>query len=350
MFGSHKGIILEQNKEPMFSKEIKRLTACDDAKEKLKLPIPSTPKLLAPYEIVLFARESKIIDETDGRRLWKKIVEATRFGILKIVVDAMDDEPYISSQLAPSIWRATQLAEGIALISRAVGLPEKNYVTIEVYKNILDTEIKIPSQIGQYKVKKVGGNYPAEIRVNKFFVQEKTLVVGAGAVLALRDAVYHGLVQTTCIVTIAGDCIANPANYEVPIGVTVASVIESAGLIAQPKRIIAGGSMTGFGISDPNIAIVTQTTRGILAFANEFKDFGYTCIACGRCTDVCPERLSPYHIFKLIEYKRTEEMEQFDIHRCSGCGACSYICPAKLNLSHMIYQKAMFLQKKGGLR
>ena len=126
----NKGIVLEQYKEPMFSRGIKRLSTCDAAMVKIGLPIPKTPKLLAPYEIVLFAREAKIIDETDGRRLWKKFFETTRNGISGVVVDAMDDEPYISSQLAPSIWNAEELADGISLVCRAVGLTEKHPVAI----------------------------------------------------------------------------------------------------------------------------------------------------------------------------------------------------------------------------
>jgi electron transport complex protein RnfC len=333
----------------MFSRKILRLATCDAAAVKIGLPIPNTPKLLAPYEIVLFAREAKIIDETDGRRLWKKFFETTRSGISGVVVDAMDDEPYISSQLAPSIWKAEELADGISLVCRAVGLSDKHPVVIETYKNIFDTEIKIPSHIGRYKVKRVGGAYPAENRAERLNKRESTLVVGAGAVLALRNAVYLGIGHTTCYITIAGDCISNPANYEIPIGTTVSFAMESAGLIAQPKRVIVGGSMTGFGITDPDVAVITPTTRGILAFAHEYRDFGFTCIACGRCTDVCPEKLSPYHIYKLIEHNRTIELKRFDIHRCNGCGACSYICPAKLNLSQTIYQHSAYRQKKGGL-
>lgn len=341
MFERKKGIILEQLKEPMFSKEIVRLSSCDSCIKKIDIPAMKTFNYLAPHEIIIYAREAEITDESDGKKLWIKLKEGIQLGVQGIVIDALDDEPYISSQLALTVWVPSQLSEGIALLSRAVGLANTKSSVIEIYKNIFDTETKIASHIGPYRVKRVRGTYPAEIATKRKNDEENILRIGAGAALALRNAVYLGVGHSTCFITLAGDCIANPANYEVPIGSTISHILESAGMIAPPKRIICGGSMTGVSIDDPDRYLAAPDTRGVLAFSDEFREYGFVCIACGRCTTVCPEGLSPYHIYKLIEHKQFDLLGRYDLELCNGCGACSYICPAKLNLSQVIFEQTL---------
>ncbi|MFV0498218.1 MAG: 4Fe-4S dicluster domain-containing protein [Candidatus Fimivivens sp.] len=330
---SSKGILLEQNKEPGLSREIKWLPGLEIPTQKIDTPVSPTPELLAPYEIVSIAREAKIVDESDGRKLWKKLAKAARDGISGIVVDALDDEPYISSQLGPVLQFPEQLAQGVALAKRAVGASKS---VIEIYRNLFDLDTQIPPNISGVQVQRISGAYPAEYRSKRQMKRDNVLIIGACALLHLRRAAYEGICQTSCYLTVAGDCIANAGNYEVPIGCSIAQVLYAAGTIANPKRIVAGGSMTGFGITDPNKVFVSETTRGVLAFAEEFKDMGYSCIGCGRCTDFCPEGLSPYFIYKVMHTAQKRYLSRADAQLCTGCGTCSYVCPAKLDLAQVM--------------
>lgn len=63
-----KGILLEQNKEPGLSKEIRILPALPVERSELPGPVSSTPDLLAPYEIVSIAKEANVqsMRSTDG--------------------------------------------------------------------------------------------------------------------------------------------------------------------------------------------------------------------------------------------------------------------------------------------
>lgn len=340
---SYKGILLEQNKEPGLSRPIRRLPGIEIKEVLIETAVSATPELLAPYEIISIAKEADIVDETDGSKLWKKLASAAKNGISGIVVDALDDEPYISSQLGPTLHMGEQLAEGVALARRAVGASRS---TIEIYRNLFDIDMHIPSSLFGVKVERVTGRYPAQIRLSRRVTMKNSLMIGACALLYLRRAAYEGMSQTTAYITVAGDCIANPGNYEVPLGVSVYSVLEAAGLIANPKRIVAGGSMTGFGITDPETVYISATTRGVLAFAEKFKDMGYSCIGCGRCTECCPEGLSPYFIYKVMNTREKQHISIADAELCTGCGTCSYVCPAKLDLAQVMAKANAFARKR----
>lgn len=342
-FFSYKGILLEQNKEPGLSRPIRRLPGIDIDEVLIETPVSQTPELLAPYEIISIAKEANIVDESDGGKLWKKLASAAKNGISGIVVDALDDEPYISSQLGPALHLGEQLAEGVALARRAVGASKSS---IEIYRNLFDIDIHIPTSLFGVKVDRVSGRYPAQIRFNKRVSGKNSLMIGTCALLYLRRAVYEGFRQTSAYITVAGDCVANPGNYEVPIGISVDRVLEAAGLIANPKRIVAGGSMTGFGITDPETVYISATTRGVLAFAEKFKDMGYSCIGCGRCTECCPEGLSPYFIYKVMNTKEKHHISIADAELCTGCGTCSYVCPAKLDLAQVMAKANAFVRKR----
>ena len=332
-YNGYKGILLEQNKEPLLSRGIRQLEKLP-VEERFFLDSRVDPSNMTPERLVIAARQAQIVDECDGTQLWKKLESAVNDPRRAIVVDALDDEPYISSQLCIALWMPGELEETIDLLCNQLKIER---AVVEIYRNLTDIGTSIPKKIGDYRVRRVGGTYPAEKRVRRN--ESRILKVGACALIHLYRAVFKKQIQTTSFVSVAGDCIANPANYEVPLNATVGQVLDAAGLIAQPKRVVVGGSMTGTGIDDPENVRVLSATRGILAFAEQFEDFGFSCIGCGRCVDVCPQGLSPYFIFKFLRAHQ-KAIAQQAAQGCTCCGACSYICPAKLDLSHRIYLAA----------
>ncbi len=338
----HRGILLEQNKEPALSRPLRPLYK-DQPSEKLSLRSPGNPSFLAPHEILAFARAARIVDESDGRSLWRKIEAAIKDGANSVVVDAIDDEPYISSQIGPALHLPGELAAGIELIKRAIGAAKTH---IEMHDNLVDVQKSIPKKIGTTPIRRVSALYPAEYRGKRRY-ERSALAVGACALIHLKRAVYDGLAQTTAFVTVAGNCTANPGNYEIPLGVTVSEVMRVTGLIDEPRRIVVGGSMTGYCILNPDSTPITVITRGILTFDTNFRENPGTCIGCGRCTESCPEGLSPYHIHHMLTAAGRKMLDIYDLDRCVGCGTCSYVCPAKINLSHIITQsKSRILAEK----
>lgn len=331
-----RGIVLEQHKEPALRRKLRTFYNANYANKIFESDLPKDGADLSPKDIVDIAKLAKIVDESDGVMLYRKLIRAWRKKVQVVVGDAIDDQPYVSSQLNPLLFLPKEAAEGLRLAAKAVGNPK---IFFAVYKNLseMDLKTKVPKEIEGVRVHRLYGRYPAESRTGDEFAQHGTsVVVGVCALIHLYRAVYEHRVQSTCFVTVAGPCVANPTNLEVSIGMTPGQILERCGLAEDPAVIIIGGTMTGEVCENPETYLVGTLSRAVLAFKNEEKKRKYQCIGCGRCADVCPQNLTPYYIYKCIEKGLVDELAFYDASSCIGCATCSYICPAKIDISDAI--------------
>lgn len=260
-----------------------------------------------------------------------------------IIADAADDEPYISSQLCLIIHRRELVADGLSLCARALNI---KHSCIMVYKNLYDLSIRIPATVGDIKIKKIQGKYPAETRSDGIWGKSRRkLIIGAGALVHLARAVRESRMQTTCFVTVAGNCVSKPANVEIPIGTTAAEALEFCNLVLDPTRVAVGGSMTGKSITDPEKYHLVPSSRSVLAFEDKTELHTFNCIGCSRCLEVCPQKLNPALIYKYMSAGMLDEIKFFDPTRCDECGTCSYTCPCELDLSVAVSRAKTYILK-----
>jgi len=338
-----KGIVLSQHKEPAFSKPILRFV--HPQTDSLKLDLKKLTVQSKQEAIIEIARLARIVDERDGKLLYRKLKKCQ--GKAKIVIaDALDDEPYVSSRIAPLLQMGEEVADGLDLCCTVAGCQDKS---IMVYKMITDLETRIPRTIQKIKVMRVRGGYPAsQERRLSHLGDTPRLVVGVGALIHLARAVYHQKQQSTVFLTVAGNCVSSPMNLEVSLGMTVMQVLERCGLSQQPTRVVCGGSMTGVSIMDTENTLVTHTTRAILAFRENQRDAHYNCIGCGRCEQVCPSGLNPMYIHRFVQTNYYKGLSLFDPQLCIGCGTCSYICPSKLEVASSVAKAKAYILGDSG--
>lgn len=333
-----KGILLQQRKEPALSRDLREFLNADTMGLHMDCPPAENPKELSPKEIVDRARKANIIDERDGTLLADKLVAARKQNTRLVVADAVDDEPYLSSQLNPVLKNPQLAADGLFFCQKACGASQAYFA---VYKNLTEADIRLPKRIGDYSIVRLHGRYPAEYHASLEYAEEdNVLTVGSGAILHLARAILFNKPQTTAFITVAGDCVGNPTNLEVSLGMTVTQALERCGLIDEPHRVVVGGSMTGFSVIDTDRTLITPMTRAVLAFRQDLKTLGLSCIGCIRCVHVCPQGLNPFYLYHSIQHHRYDMMRELDAKMCIGCGTCSYMCPAKLDLSATIFQAA----------
>jgi len=333
------GLVLDQVKEPALSRPLLPFLRTEPNPETLE-PVED-PSSLDIQQVIQIARAAHITDERDGRPLWENIQKWVKTPPRAVVCDAIDDEPYVSSQINPLLNLPQEAVGGLELLARALGVSERY---IAVYKNMYDLNTKIPAVLENVPVRKLGGKYPMERRSDRRFSKDH-LLVGSCALIHLYRAVTQGKVQTTAMVTVAGDCVGNPVNLEVSLGMPLMEVLERCGLIQEPTHIVEGGAMQGLCVIDPEHTVIKADTRAVLAFRDDKRERRYNCIGCGRCVEVCPAGLNPAYLMRAIESHRPARALRLGLEQCIGCSSCSYICPARLELSFSITQAKSRLKK-----
>ncbi|MBQ3935319.1 MAG: electron transport complex subunit RsxC [Clostridia bacterium] len=164
------------------------------------------------------------------------------------------------------------------------------------------------------------------------------IVVNFSTLIAVAEAVAEQKPLIHRVVTITGDAVSRPSNFDAPIGTNISELIEAAGgFKTDPEKIISGGPMMGAAIYTLDIP-VNKTTSCILSFTkDELGNYEpQECIRCGKCLTTCPERLMPIKLKNAADVGDYEEFEKLHGLECIGCGCCTFICPAKRKLSQSI--------------
>ena len=164
------------------------------------------------------------------------------------------------------------------------------------------------------------------------------IVDNVETLISIYNAVKLGKPVMNRIFTVTGDAVTEPGNFNICIGMSYAEILEAAGgFKQQPEKIISGGPMMGFSMFGLDIP-TTKTSSSLLCLAKDDVAASETtaCINCGRCVEICPERIIPSRLAKMSTHGDMAGFEKWNGMECIECGSCSYICPAKRPLAQSI--------------
>ncbi len=163
-------------------------------------------------------------------------------------------------------------------------------------------------------------------------------VINVATTAAIAGAALRGQAMTHRVVTVTGGGVRSPKNLLVPIGTSFQTMIDfCGGLSADARRVLAGGPMMGFTVTDLS-APVTKGTGGITVLSSaEIDEAEQTaCIRCGRCVDGCPLGLAPTRIAHAAKAGDLVLAQKNHLAACCECGCCAYECPARIPLVQYI--------------
>ena len=179
-------------------------------------------------------------------------------------------------------------------------------------------------------------------------VRPGNLPITAGVIVLNVETFYNIAVKlkrgtnlTEKYLTIAGN-IPEAIVLKVPIGVTVAELFDKNSIIIPEGHIVLDGGPSMGKVIDPDSAVVTKTTKGLLilpenceAAQSKFLDGDKSiaraetaCCQCTRCTDMCPRHLlgyplEPHKMVRTAKGAATVLPEMvISATLCCGCGIC----------------------------
>lgn len=270
-----------------------------------------------------------------------------KFNLEKLVINGAECEPYLTCDDRLMQERTKFTIIGIKAMMKSLGVGEA-IVAIEANKpeafNAMEQETKDDDNI---KIVDVPARYP--MGSEKHLVQALTgketpakgmtadlgvVVHNVATAYAVYEALYLGRPLLSRIVTVSGQAIANPGNYDALIGTPLSWLVElSGGITETPKQLLMGGPMMGQPLSDLDVPVI-KGSSGVLALLESeirIKDV-MPCISCGSCVVVCPAGLLPLEMASKIKHDDVDGADDIGVRDCVSCGSCNYVCPSHIPL------------------
>ncbi|HCJ66111.1 MAG TPA: electron transport complex subunit RsxC [Elusimicrobia bacterium] len=277
-----------------------------------------------------------------------------------LILNGAECEPYLTADYRLMVERTEEIISGMKLLMKALSV-ERGIIGIEDNKpEAIKTVGKAISEGNSLKVVSLRTKYPqgSEKHLIKSILNREVpsgglpldvgvVVNNVGTAYAVYEAVVKGLPLIKRVVTVSGNGVKEPQNLEVKIGTLFQDLIsQCGGFDGKIEKIIMGGPLMGIAQYTTEVPVVKGTT-GILVLRDSGVIQSRPCIRCGRCIDVCPVYLMPTMYALLVEHKKWEDAEKYNILDCIECGCCAYICPSRIPLVHYIkYGKTELLMKR----
>ena len=283
-----------------------------------------------------------------------------------LVINAAECEPYITVDYRECIDNSWDILSGIHIIKDMLGIEnviiavENNKPkAFEVLKRIADSD----NYSGDHtKLMSLESRYPQG--AEKMIVQSATgrkvppgklpadvgcIVMNVASVAFVARYIKTGKPLVSRSLTVDGSAIAEPKNVRIPIGTSIADIIDFCGGFKEdPRKIITGGPMMGLSITGTDLPVI-KNNNAILAFTEKDAKLMQEgdCIRCGRCAAACPMSLVPTLIERYTKAGDTDALKKIGVNVCMECGSCAYSCPAKKPLVQTMRAAKAFLREAG---
>jgi electron transport complex protein RnfC len=262
--------------------------------------------------------------------------------IEELIVNSAECEPYITSDTRTMIDRTDDLTFAIEKVIEFIGV-KRVIIGIEANKKEAIAKMReYAASNEKVTVKVLSSLYPQGgekvlvyhttgkvIPAGKLPIDVGAVVCNCTTLAAIGNYIKTGMPLVSKCVTVDGGAVASPKNLIVPIGTSIADVLEYAGgFSTEPAKILLGGPMMGITVPDMSVPVAKNTNAIIALNEKEAAPKRQTaCIRCGACVSHCPFNLSPVSFLKAYKNEDMEELAALRVDICMECGCCSYVCP-----------------------
>ncbi len=280
-----------------------------------------------------------------------------------VIVNGSECEPYLTGDFRMMVENSEQIVSGLRVMLRLFD-NAKGVIAVESNKpegiknlqelvkkedriEVVVCKTKYPQGAERNLIHTVTGrkissaNLPADAHC---------IVDNVDTVIAIHMAVCECTPLMRRVITVSGNGITNPANYQVRIGTNFQELVEeSGGLKEGVKKVVAGGPMMGMSLPSLDIPIVKTSSALVCLMRDDVERMAETqCIRCARCLRVCPENLVPVKMMEAAQKYDTAAFAALNGMECCECGCCTYACPARRPLTQAFRQmrQAVMAERK----
>ncbi len=330
---------------------------------------PRDYEKMSPEEIIRAVADAGIVG-MGGAGFPTAVKLAVKEGVKidHIICNAAECEPYITCDYRLMLERPNDAVLGMKILLKAFpeavgvfGIEDNKPLGIESVSKACEGSERM-TVLPLKKKYPQGGERMLIYAVTKRKVNSKMLPADAGCVvvnfstlIAIADAVAKNIPLVRRVVTVTGDCVKNPSNFDVPIGICSQELIDAAGgFTEEPEEVVFGGPMMGAAVYTLDLP-VNKTSSCILCLKHdETASLEPTaCIRCGKCLYACPEHLMPIELKNAADRRDYALFEKLGGLECISCGCCTYTCPARRRLSQSITMTKRYVlaeKKKGAAK
>ncbi|MGM9705303.1 MAG: electron transport complex subunit RsxC [Prevotella sp.] len=261
-----------------------------------------------------------------------------------VIINAVECEPYITSDYRLIIEHADEILIGIKLLMKATSV-SKAYIGVEDNKpEAISLLMKKTRECPEIEVVSLKQKYPqggekqlVDAIIRRQVPAPPAIPASVGALVqnvATTYAIYEAVMKNKPLiercVTVTGKKLSQPGNFLVRIGTPVKSIIDHCGGLPEGKnKLLSGGPMMGKALMSDEVPVCKNMNCITVISGKETtrSNIG-PCIRCAKCVNVCPMGLEPYLIATVSAMHDWEKAEKNNITSCLECGACQYTCPA----------------------
>ena len=260
-----------------------------------------------------------------------------------LIINGAECEPYITSDSYSMTERTQDMEYALVKIKEFFGIKKIIIGIEENKKRSIACMRELANKIEGVEVKVLPSKYPQGgekvlvyhttkkvIPVGKLPIDVGCIVINCTTLASIGKYLIDGTPLVKKCVTVDGGAIKEPANVLVPIGTSVAELVEfCGGFKEEPAKVLYGGPMMGIAVTNTDAPII-KNTNAIIALTEKEAKLPKTtaCIRCGSCTNACPFGLAAAEILRAYDKKDAEKLKALSVETCMECGCCSFVCPA----------------------